>query len=834
MKNLKRALCLVLTCAMMLGLMIMTTSAADFTDKDKIVNTDAVDTMVALNIINGKDDGSYFDPTGIVTRAEMCKMICVALNGGKDPQLGTTAYSYTDTNGTWAAGYIEYCTNLGIVAGRGDGTFDPTGTVTGTEAAKMLLVAIGYDAAAEGFTGASWAVAVNVRANQKDFYEDLEGMDPSAGLTRDNAAQMVFNAINAVMVEYDYNLTTVGGQLSTVSKATDMDDDDTILVKKFNMTTEYGIITHISYDSDDEEYTYYVNNKDEDGITSFTSSKDYSSLYMMKTKILYKGNDTDKVYGVYAYDSSVLLSGIVNSLPTIGEDDTSFKYSDVSYKIDNGDIKVYDFNDGIVYYDDADVDTDLDNNALCTYERAATKPYSFSLIDIDDDNKGDLVVVYPFTVNYISYVGTSSITLLDGGSVDKDDLNLYEGIAKKDFVKIVAAANTLDNTPTLTKIDLLEGKVSSTKDANKSFKIDGTWYKIPDTSLQVDGSEATATAGKSYEKIAVVNGYAFNIAINDDAPDTSDYAVVVAATVGTDTIEGPQVKLLFSDGTKKVVAAATNYTTLVDTLVTYTVDDDEYTLKAATQGDFDEDYSDEDYKWVTGGKSTIGGCYIDANAVIFVQDEDDKWSVITGSELAKSADIEVDEAYANSNSSTGFDTIALACVYGETVSGDICYGYVTAAPEVVENDDDDLVYSVTFWNGTETVVANTTVKYDDHSLDGLADGTLIFFTYDGSEIDIDSVVVFAASNTSAVSAYNDDDEIKFVDDAQVYEINDDTVIIYIDAENTAKAEGGTIQLASDKNAAGDKYDNVFFDANSAHELTLLVVDVQNDILDAVD
>ena len=31
-------------------------------------------------MINGKEDGSYFDPTGNVTRAEMAKMIATVLN----------------------------------------------------------------------------------------------------------------------------------------------------------------------------------------------------------------------------------------------------------------------------------------------------------------------------------------------------------------------------------------------------------------------------------------------------------------------------------------------------------------------------------------------------------------------------------------------------------------------------------------------------------------------------------------------------------------------------------------------------------------------------------
>ena len=146
MRNLKRVLGLALASVMVLSMMVVGASAAnydDFTDKDEIVNTEAVSILTALNVINGKDDGSY-DPTGIITRGEMAKLICVVLNGGKDPSLGSaTTNTYTDTVNHWAAPYIEYCTQLGIVAGKGDGTFAPNGTVTATEASKMLLVALG-------------------------------------------------------------------------------------------------------------------------------------------------------------------------------------------------------------------------------------------------------------------------------------------------------------------------------------------------------------------------------------------------------------------------------------------------------------------------------------------------------------------------------------------------------------------------------------------------------------------------------------------------------------------------------------------------------------------
>ena len=66
MKNLKRIFSLALAGTMLAGMLTVGASAADFTDADSIKNSEAVDTMVALNIINGKDDGS-FAPEATVT-----------------------------------------------------------------------------------------------------------------------------------------------------------------------------------------------------------------------------------------------------------------------------------------------------------------------------------------------------------------------------------------------------------------------------------------------------------------------------------------------------------------------------------------------------------------------------------------------------------------------------------------------------------------------------------------------------------------------------------------------------------------------------------------------
>ena len=97
MRNLKRALSLVLAVVMVIGLMVVGASAVsynDFTDRDEIVNKDAVSMLTTLGVIDGKTDGS-FDPEGTVRRDEMAKMISVIMNQGVD---NNALYSGVDSN----------------------------------------------------------------------------------------------------------------------------------------------------------------------------------------------------------------------------------------------------------------------------------------------------------------------------------------------------------------------------------------------------------------------------------------------------------------------------------------------------------------------------------------------------------------------------------------------------------------------------------------------------------------------------------------------------------------------------------------------------------------
>jgi len=186
-----------------------TKTSADFKDASSINYTEAVDVMVATGVINGFPDGT-FGPQKTVKRSEMAKMIAVMMNGGED--IGDQfkgACPFKDSKDHWAAGYIAYCASEHIIDGRSADVFDPEAEVTGTEVAKMALTALGYDSKIQGYTGENWAAAVLKDAKKNDLFEGLmDSFVPANPCDRESAAEILFNALQAVEVEYD-NATSV-------------------------------------------------------------------------------------------------------------------------------------------------------------------------------------------------------------------------------------------------------------------------------------------------------------------------------------------------------------------------------------------------------------------------------------------------------------------------------------------------------------------------------------------------------------------------------------------------------------------------------------------------
>ena len=206
MRNLKRALSLALASVMLLGMMVVGTSAsyADVTSKQ---NKEAIEVAQAVGVMIGDDKGN-FNPDAKVTRVEMAVVMSNLLNLKVD-DFKAAKTGFTDVP-AWAAPYVAACKADGIIAGYSATTFGSNDTVTAAQAALMMMKALGYFQFAPDF-GDDWQLATVKQASKIKLYDGISA-NANTALTRNDVAQLVLNALEATMVEADGNGgTTIKG-----------------------------------------------------------------------------------------------------------------------------------------------------------------------------------------------------------------------------------------------------------------------------------------------------------------------------------------------------------------------------------------------------------------------------------------------------------------------------------------------------------------------------------------------------------------------------------------------------------------------------------------------
>jgi len=200
----KKLLAMVLALVMTLSLAV---SANAFKD-DKSISDDYAEAVAVLNgmgVFKGYEDGS-FQPAGDITRAEVSAIVYrVYTQDVKDAKASmyATYNKFSDMAGAgWAQGYIGYCANASLVKGYPDGTFKPSGKVTGYEVLAMILRAVGYDKNNE-FSGADWALHVAQTAQQLGVLDNVaKTTDLNAPASRELVAELLFQGIQKAQVTY--------------------------------------------------------------------------------------------------------------------------------------------------------------------------------------------------------------------------------------------------------------------------------------------------------------------------------------------------------------------------------------------------------------------------------------------------------------------------------------------------------------------------------------------------------------------------------------------------------------------------------------------------------
>ena len=558
MRNLKRVLSLALAAMMLMGVMVVGASAAskDFTDAGEIDNVEAVDVMVALGILEGTDKGD-FQPDGILTREQAAKIICCLLMGPEAAEkLTTTGVTFSDVAADrWSAPYIAYCVNMGILAGDGTGKFNPEDKLTGVAFAKMLLVALGYDASIEKYVGDSWAV--NVATGAIDAKILPSGLILANELSRQDAAQMGLLTLQGDMVKYSDKGTNIdlGNGIVISGNASDATKTGETFMAKYFADLTKGTGTD-DFGRVGTKWTY-----DGDEVGVYASAADYSFIL-----------DDD-------YTSTEVLA----MLKELADDDDLALASKVEYAVNGKTASVTDTevkaaaNVGTVieaYVNDED---EIDN--VVAYN------YVLAVVDSADeyDSEDEMADKYGASVEY-------TLTDLDGSAYDdivyvdtlSKDKSGTQAIGSYEEGEILAVVMT-DTGKIIDKA--IAGEVTGVMTAKGTgyIKVDGKQYTTVDAAKAPNFSD-------TYTYYTDPNGVIIDSEVYEEADAALEYVYVLKAEKETSSdslLDGGEdravVKVMYADGTTAVVDYALTKTSDKDTYASgyyFKVGSDKYDLGA--------------------------------------------------------------------------------------------------------------------------------------------------------------------------------------------------------------------------------------------------------------
>ena len=148
-------------------------------------------------------------PQATYTRAQAAKIITTMVLGVNGAKSCVASYAPFDDVAAnhWAAGYIAFCKEQGIIDGVTDTTFDPEGTLTGYQWAKMLLAAVGFNANNE-LEGASWSLNTARIGHEVGLFNGDSAAADHTPLRREQAMLYAFNTLSGIkQVTYSANAT---------------------------------------------------------------------------------------------------------------------------------------------------------------------------------------------------------------------------------------------------------------------------------------------------------------------------------------------------------------------------------------------------------------------------------------------------------------------------------------------------------------------------------------------------------------------------------------------------------------------------------------------------
>ena len=575
MTNLKRVLSLALAAVMLMGMMVIGAGAAnvEYTDAESIENAEAVTVLTALDVLGGYPDGS-FKPEGNITRAEAAAVICrIMLGADVAESLSTATAPFADVKATnWAAGYIAYLKNLGVISGIGNNKFNPQGNVTVGEFAKMLLGAAGIDGQ---FTGSSWLINVSVAAQKANILSNKDVVTNAA--TRDAVAGYTLNTL----------FYTENGKQDGYYFKGDSNYSDIVFATQSDAFIFKALVADTT---------------PVDG----TLTPHYDTTGSLADTVFHVVRNTQ---GSDEYKAPATVYSNVAGYNTLSEALTFAKKATLSYTtaVTGGNLyTALGLKTGVTYtvnyYVDGKTESTFDASKLVS---GNTDPVGGKGTLTNVYMTGttiDIVVLNTYVDTIASY--TPAVTNADGQVTTKAKVTLTTGtaIASRDFETTTFTKDNVGDTVLYTKcwngsgydLKTVEVATSATVvptrvNGTTSFVANGTTYEFAANG----GASIAGTAVTNKDQVVIYfdnYGYVIKTGTPDNTTTTNYAYVINAATDKTDIWSSAKnmAQLLLTDGTVVTVELTsdsefgTQGADIKGKLVTYTVSNGKYELENAT------------------------------------------------------------------------------------------------------------------------------------------------------------------------------------------------------------------------------------------------------------
>ena len=527
----KKLLALVL--ALVMSMSLVTISNAAFKDADSIDYKEAVDVMNAVGVFVGDEKGN-FNAKENLTREQAAKIIAYLELGSKAADAMVGGNTFTDVaSSRWSAGFIAYCAQAGIVSGVGDGKFAPAGQLTALQFGKMLLVELGYDAKAEKMVGTDWAINTSKLMAKTKLMDGIDG-SVNQVLTREKAAQMCLNALEAPMVTYE----TKGSSI-TVNGA---DINFGASVAKYETSTIAKDQNISSQKLTSGEYTVELGEKLYKDLKKLgTTDAFMRSATEWKLKAASIGTYADKADATYT--AATKISAI---------------YADLGLSDGISKSKV------TMYVDGEDVNYATDSSTKNFVKGETTKVGADgSLLNVYYDNDAETITLVLINT-YVGEVGAvykqsstkdAYVTIKTGDGYTKPATTIKseyktDAFAKEDIVAYTYSKKSGDDgIQSMALAEKVTGKMSTFTTAG-SVTVGGTKYDANAKSVATVKETLNGDVDNGTEVTAYLDAYGYVLYLK--ANTSKQYAVVLDYGAGS-RLESARVKLLFTDGTTKKV-----------------------------------------------------------------------------------------------------------------------------------------------------------------------------------------------------------------------------------------------------------------------------------------